>query len=90
LSPSSTRIAAELGRGHHRVEDQGGAEGRPELLEGGAAEGGLAGADLAGELDEPLAFADAVEQMLQSLAMPGGEVEKARIGVMLNGASRSP
>jgi hypothetical protein len=69
---------------------RGGAEGRPEALEGGAAEGGLAGTDLAGDLDEPLALADAVEQVLQSLAMPGGEVEKARIGGDVERCLRNP
>ena len=63
----------------------------PSCFERGAAERGLAGPDLAGDLDEPLALADAEEQVVERLAMPVAEEQRKRgSGVMLNGASRKP
>ena len=49
------------------------------LLEQAAAERGLARPHLAGELDEPAALADAIEQMGQRLAMSIAHVEVPRV-----------
>src|ERR1039457_6562803 len=50
-----------------------------ELFQQGAAEGGFARADLAGELHKALALADAVEQMVEGFAMLGAVEKKARV-----------
>ena len=44
-----------------------------------ATNGGLAGADLAGQLDVPLPLANSVEQMVERLAMLCAEKEKPRV-----------
>jgi hypothetical protein len=50
-----------------------------QLFQQRAAQRRLARADLARELDEALAFADAVEQMIERLAMLGTVEKKARV-----------
>src|SRR5262249_49567018 len=57
----------ELVAGQDRVQDEGGLHLRPQLLQDGAADGGLPGAHLAGELDEALALADAEEDVVERL-----------------------
>lgn len=53
----------------HGVEDEGGFPLGPELFEHGAADGGLASANFAGELNESLALPDAVKQVIVGFAM---------------------
>ena len=43
-------------------------------------DGGLAGADFAGQLDEAAGFVDAVEQMRQRFGVPLAQIEVARVG----------
>jgi hypothetical protein len=59
-----------------RVEDEGRGAVVLQAAQERAQERGLAGADLAGEQDEALVLLDAVEQLCEGLAMPGGGVEK--------------
>ena len=63
----------------HGVENEGGFPIWAELFEHGAADGSFAGADLAGELDEPLPFANAVEEMVIGFAVLWAEEKKARV-----------
>jgi hypothetical protein len=49
------------------------------LFESRATKRGLASADFAGELNEAFPFADAVEQMIERLAMFRGIEQKARV-----------
>ena len=55
------------------VENEGGGKLGAQLLQEGAAEGGFARADFSGQLDKALALANAVEQMIEGLAMLGAE-----------------
>ena len=50
-----------------------------QLFERGATERRLARADFASELDKTFAFADAVEQVIERLAMFRGIEQKARV-----------
>src|SRR5258708_5087017 len=50
------------------------------MLEDGAADGGLAGPHLAGQLDETLGLADAEKDVVERLAVPIAEEQEARIG----------
>ena len=50
-----------------------------ELLEHRPAQGRLAGTDLASHLDESLALADAVKQVIQRLAVLSAVEKKARV-----------
>src|SRR5258708_4408230 len=50
------------------------------MLEDGAADGGLAGPHLAGQLDETLSLADAEQDVVERLAVPIAEEQEARIG----------
>ena len=63
----------------HRIKNQRGGKGRAEFFQQGAAKGGLARADLAGQLDKALPFAHPVKQMIKGLAMLGAEKQKPRI-----------
>src|SRR5215468_10269146 len=68
-----------------RVEDEGRGAVVLQAAQERAQEGCLAGADLAGEQDEALVLLDAVEQLGEGFAMPGGGIEKARIGGGIEG-----
>ena len=70
----------QLGDGELGVEDVGDVAALGDLLEKAAADGGLAGADLAREQDEAAAAADAVQQVRQRLAVALAHVEIARVG----------
>ena len=69
----------ELRRRHLRIEDQGDLGVLRRLRQQRAHDGGLAGADLAGELHEAAGLVDAVQQVRQRLGVPLAEVEIARI-----------
>ena len=62
-----------------RIENERRGPGIAQRREHRAANGGLAGADLAGQLDEPLPLANAIEQMVERLAMLCAEKEKPRV-----------
>ena len=64
---------------HHRVQNQSRGKTRVELFQQRAAERRLARADLAGELHEALALADAVEQVVERLAMLRAVKKEARV-----------
>ena len=51
-----------------------------DLLEEAAADGGLAGADLAGQQHEAAAALQPVQQVRQRLAVPRAQVQEARVG----------
>ncbi len=70
----------QLRRRDHRVQDERGLVARPELREDCAADGGLAGPDLSGDLDEALAFPDPEEDVVERLAMFVGEKEEPGVG----------
>ena len=70
----------QLGHREPRVEDVGHRAVRRDLLQEAAADGGLAGADLAGEQHEAATAAHAVEQVRQGLAVALAHEEKARVG----------
>ena len=74
----------------HGIEDQGGGKFGAKLFQQGAAEGGFARADLAGQLDKALALANAVEQMVEGLAMLGAEKQEPRIGCNVKGRFLQP
>jgi hypothetical protein len=67
------------------IEDERGGVGIAEFLQHGAADGGFAAADFAGELDEAFAFTDAVEEMIVSFAVAGAVEEETRIGSQIEG-----
>ena len=69
----------QLDHGELRIEDVGDVAALRDLLEEAAADGRLAGADLAREQHEAAAAADAVEQVRQRLAVALAHVEVARI-----------
>ncbi len=69
----------EFGGRHPRVQDQRDIAVGRELLQQAAQHRGLAGADLAGELDEAAGLADAVGQVRQRLRVALAEVEVARV-----------
>ena len=62
-----------------RVEDDGDVGMARHALEQRAHHGGLAGADLAGQLDEAAGFVDPVQQMRERLGMPLAHEEIARV-----------
>ena len=62
-----------------RVQDERGGKLRAELLEQRAAEGRLARADFAGDLDESFALPDAVKQMVECFAVLGTVKQEARV-----------
>ena len=62
-----------------RVQDQRDVAVRRQLLQEAAQHGRLAGADLAGELDEAAGLADAVGEVRERLGVPLAEVEVARV-----------
>ena len=70
----------ELGGGDARVEDQRDFGVLRDLREQRADGGGLAGADLAGELDEAAGLADAVNEVRKRLRMALAQEEIARVG----------
>ena len=70
----------ELRRGHARIEDQRDLGVLRRLRQERAHDGGLAGADLAGELHEAAGLVDAVQQVRQRLGVPLAQVQVARIG----------
>ena len=72
--------AQQFGHRELGVEDVGHIAVRRYLLQKAAADGGLAGADLAGEQHEAAARVQAVEQMRQRLAVPLAHEQVARIG----------
>jgi hypothetical protein len=49
------------------------------ISEDGTAQGALAGADLAGDLDEALALGDAVDDVLEGLPVAATEVQIPRV-----------
>ncbi len=63
----------------HRIHDQGGGIMSVELFQQGPAQGRFARADFAGELHKALALADAVEQMIERLAVLGAVKKEARV-----------
>ena len=63
-----------------RVKDKGGFPVVAELFEEGATNRGFAGPDFTGELDEPLAFADPVKQVIKGFAVFGAVKEEAGVG----------
>ena len=63
-----------------RIEDVGDVAALGDLLEEAAADGRLAGADLAAQQDEAAAAAEAVEQVRERLAMALAHEQVARIG----------
>ena len=63
-----------------RIENERGGEGGAELIEQSAAKCGFARADLAGQLDKALSFANAKKEVVKSLAMFGAEKQEPRIG----------
>src|ERR1041385_2906573 len=65
---------------HDGVEDQRRRVSGAELLQQRAAERGLARAHFAGELDESLPLPDAVEQMVERLAVLRTVEQEARVG----------
>jgi hypothetical protein len=62
------------------IEDEGGGVVFAEFLEDGAADGGFAAADLAGELNEALAFADTVDEVVEGFTVSGVVKKVARVG----------
>ena len=64
----------------HRVQDERRLVGRAELGQDRPADRGLARAHLSGDLDEPLAFPDAEENVVERLAMLVREEEEPGIG----------
>src|SRR5215813_1961848 len=71
--------------GQGRVENKGRGAVALETAQERAQERSLAGADLAREEDEPLVLLDAIEQLRESLPVPGGRVEEAQIRVGIEG-----
>ena len=71
--------AQKLGGRQARIEDQSDLGGLRRAREQRADGRGLAGADLAGQLDEAAGFVDAVDQMRQRVGVPAAQVEIARI-----------
>ena len=69
----------ELGRRDAGVQDQRDVRVARQLLEQAADHGGLAGADLARELDETARLVDAVQQVRERLGMPLAEVQVAGV-----------
>ena len=82
--PGDPELVADGGEqllgAERRVQDDGGAGARRQLLEKAAADRGLARADLAGELHESPLAAHAVEQVRERLAVLRAQVQKARVG----------
>src|SRR5215469_3511293 len=72
-------VGLDLGGDELGGEELGGIELGEEMAD----EGGLAGADLAGDDDEALALVQAVLQIGDSLLMAGGAKEEARVGAEL-------
>ncbi|MNE59365.1 hypothetical protein D3C80_1544520 [compost metagenome] len=72
--------AQQLQRVQLGVEDEGDVAVLRHLLQQTAAQGGLAGADLAGEQHEAAVDAQAIEQMGQRLAVPLAHEQVARVG----------
>ena len=70
----------ELGGRDARVEDQRDVGVARQLLEQAADDRGLAGAHLAGQLDEAARLVDAVQQVRERLRMPLAEVQVAGVG----------
>ncbi len=69
----------QLERAELRVEDVGDVAALRDLLEEAAHDGGLAGADLAGQQHEAAAALQPVEQVRQRLAVALAHVEEARV-----------
>ena len=69
----------ELLGGHLRVEHQRHIDVAGHLLQQAAANGRLAGADLAGQLDKPAALAEAVEQVCKRLPVAAAHEQETRI-----------
>ncbi len=69
----------ELGGRDARIQDQRDVAMRRQLLQQAAQHRRLAGADLAGELDEAAGLADAVGEMRERLRVPLAQVEVARV-----------
>ncbi len=80
----------QLRGGHHRVQDQRRVIRRPELRQDRAAHGRLPGADLSRDLDEPLAFADPEEHVVERLAVLVREEEEAGVGGDVEGGLAKP
>ena len=70
----------QLGGGEARVDDIGHVAVRRHLLQETAADGGLAGADLAGEHHEAATAVQPVEKVGQRLAVPPAHEEVVRVG----------
>ena len=62
------------------IENQGGRKIFPQLIKQRAAQGRFARANFARQLDKTFSLADAVEEMIESLAMFGAVKKKSRIG----------
>jgi hypothetical protein len=76
-------LAHRLQQFHRRqlgVVDIGHAVAGRDLLQEAAADGGLAGADLAGQQHEAAAALQPVQQVRQRLAVPRAQVQEARVG----------
>ena len=79
--PSSSQMASRnSGRRHARIEDQRDLGVLRRLRQQRAHHRGLAGAHLAGELDEAAGLVDAIHQVRQGLRVPFREEQVARIG----------
>ncbi|MOA32369.1 hypothetical protein D3C78_1535830 [compost metagenome] len=72
--------AQQFEGGQLGVEDEGDVAVRRHLFQQAAADGGLAGADLAGEQDEAAVDLQAVQQVRQRFPMPLAHEQVARIG----------
>ena len=72
-------LAQQLFDRQERIEDERGERGLVELLEEGAAQRGLAGADVAGEDDEALLAADRLPHLLQRDVVRLASVQEPRI-----------
>src|SRR5882724_7040283 len=77
-------------RAHYRIEDERGGVALVEFLEYRPAKRRLARADLASELDEAFALAQAVEQVVERFAMLGAVKEEPRVRRDVEGRFRQP
>ena len=75
---------------HDGVENERRGKARPQLLEQRPAKRRLSRPDFAGQLDKPLALANAIKKMIKGLAMFGAEEQKPRIGRDIKGRFLQP
>ena len=69
----------EIQRREPRIDDQGDFRVLGRARQQRADRGGLAGADLAGQLDEAAGFIDAVDQVRQRIGMVAAQVQVTRV-----------